>query len=142
MTEAHEAPSEPSHVMTRAEIAYELKVQGKSLSEIGVELDIDPSHVARLITKQISTEADLLSMEEKDTLLAIDNARIERLIQAHYTAAVYGDLRSGEFILKCVALHAKINKLDIPDAVINQHQVLVVGGEASDYIERLKQLSG
>ena len=37
---------------------------------------------------------------------------------------------------------AEIHKLDIPDAVVNQHAVLVVGGEAADYLERLKQLSG
>jgi hypothetical protein len=136
-----EERSEPSHVMTRAEIAYEMKVQGKSLSEIGVELGCTASQASRMIVEQIGTEANLLSLEDKTTLLSLDNARIERLIQVNWEAAMYGDLKSGEFVLKAILAHAKLNKLDIPDAAYNQNTVLVIGGEAADYVARLKELA-
>jgi DNA-binding transcriptional regulator LsrR (DeoR family) len=138
---ADEERSEPSHVMTRAEIAYEMKVQGKSLSEISQEMDITATHVSRLISDQMRGEAELLSMEDKHTLLALENARLERLINVHWESAMYGDLKAGEFLLKTIALHAKLNQLDIPDAAYNQNTVLVIGGEAADYVERLKSLS-
>ena len=138
---ADEERSEPSHVMTRAEIAYEMKVQGNSLSEIGAEMEISASHVGRLIADQMKSEADLLSLEDKATLLALDNARLERLIRVHWESAMYGDLKAGEFLLKTISLHAKLNQLDIPDAAYNQSTVLVIGGEAADYVARLKELS-
>ncbi len=138
---ADEERSEPSHVMTRAEIAYEMKVQGKSLSEIGAELGVTREHVSRMIADQIGSEADMLAMEDKGTILALENTRIERLINVHWEGAMYGDLKDGEFLLKCIALHAKLNKLDIPDAAYNQNTVLVIGGEAADYVARLKELA-
>ena len=138
---ADEERSEPSHVMTQAEIAYEMKVQGKSLSEIGAELGVSAGSAGNLISRQLSSEVDMQSLEEKGVLLSLDNARLERLLNVHWEGAMYGDLKDGEFILKVIALHAKLNKLDIPDAAYNQNTVLVIGGEAADYVARLKELS-
>jgi len=136
-----EENSSNSELMTRADYAYALAVRGLSYQEIGLELHCSADVVGQIISKQLGYEADQLSVENKNSMLALENARLNAVQRAHWSAMEMGDPKSSDIVLRVIALRSKINKLDVPDAVINQNTVLVIGGQQADYIEKLKELS-
>lgn len=131
----------PSHSQTSAELAYEAKMQGRSLSDIGLELGMSPQSVNNLIQGQMTMEAQFYSAEERKGLLAMEIARLDRLQSAAWEAALMNDPKSMDAVLKIIDKRTKLLGLDVPDAKDASVQVLVIGGMEKDYVEALKDMA-
>lgn len=132
---------ESSVPMSRAEYVYNLTLRGVPASEIAAELGVDLTHVYAIIEHAFRAEASAISPENKQGLIALEVGRLNKIQRASWDAMEMGDSKAADIILKCIALRMKIQKLDLPDAAINQNTVLVIAGQTQDYIERLKELT-
>lgn len=132
----------PEVVNSRAEEAYELKLSGKSLREIAIELGFDSTaDVAKLISNQLKLEAKHLTSVERGGLLQMELDRLDRLQEKCWPAAMMGDPKSVEAVLKIMDRRIRVAGLDAVDTATQQHTILVVGGQEDDYVRKLKELT-
>lgn len=130
-------------VKTKAAAAYELKLEGKSLSEISDELGYASGYeVSQAIYTHMRREANYLSIQDRNSILQMELDRLDRLQAKVWPSAMTGDPKSVEAALKVIDRRIKIAGLDAADAAEQQHQILIVGGEEKSYIEKLKELAG
>ncbi len=131
----------PDGLEHRADRAWHLRKQGKSLSDIAVlEGFSSPAEVHRAIARRMESQAQAITSLERQTILAMELELLGDLQAAHIESALYGDIKSGEFILKIMAQRMKYLQLDQPDADTSQQTVLVVGQKESDYVTKLQSL--
>jgi len=129
-------------VKHRADQAYEMLLRGLSLGEIAQEMGYStPVEVNRAIKERYAVEARDLSAEERQGILALEVARLNKLQSAVWESAMYGEPKAVDSALKIIALRSKLLGLDQPEAQTNQNTVLVVGGAEADYIEQLKRMT-
>ena len=130
---------EPSGVMTRAEVIYQMRLRGLSPSDIADELRTTTADVQSVIARRIKAEAADLTDEERSSLLAMENARYDFYLSRLWPQIEHGDARAIQTALQVSAMRLKANQLDKPTSVQTQN-VLVVGGESHDYIQQLKSM--
>lgn len=127
----------------RADQAYSLRKGGKSLSDIAVLQGYSSADaVGTAIRERYSQLARQITSLERQSILAMELERLDDLQDAHWESAQYGDIKSGEFVLKVMAHRMKLLKLDQPDADTSQQTVLIVGKAESSYVEQLKEIAG
>jgi len=132
----------PEVVSSRGREAYELKLSGKSLSEIAEALDFNStSEVVQAMNGQMRLDAQFITEQGRQGILQMELDRLDRLQEKCWPAAMMGDPRSVEAVLKIMDRRIKITGLDSVDTQTQQHTVLVVGGQEQDYIKKLKELS-
>jgi hypothetical protein len=129
----------PSEGMDMAEVAYLMRRQGLSPSDIATELHTTPAVIYQAVQRRLTHEAQLLGDEERQMLLALENARLDHYLSKIWAQIDYGDLKAIETALKITRERAKLNQMDMPTST-NTTQVLVVGGEAVSYIDALKSV--
>lgn len=131
----------PEVVRSRASEAYEMKLSGKSLSEIAEALDFNTdADVTNAINAEMRRGAQFLTTSERGGILQMELDRLDRLQAVCWPAAMMGDPKSVESVLKIMDRRIKITGLDAADTQTQQHTVLVVGGQEADYIKTLKEL--
>lgn len=128
-------------VMSKQEIAYLMKRQGLSLSDIAQELNTPVSVISQYIKNQLQHDAEALSDEERQSLLALENARYEYYLSKIWPQIEYGDLKAVQTALAISDRKIRANQLDLPSST-STTQVLVIGGESVSYIEKLKGMVG
>jgi hypothetical protein len=129
-------------VQHRADQAYEMRLAGKSPSEIANALGYEnPQSVGRAILERFKHEATFLEDDERLGILNTELARLDKLQSALWDSALYGDVKSVDTVLKIIAMRMKITGVDQPDTTRGQNTVLVVGGNEQSYIETLKQMT-
>lgn len=129
-------------VAHRADQAYDMLMSGMSHSEVAAALDYNSStELGRAVRERMGQEARNITSLERESILAMEMARLDRLQRAHWESALYGDIKSTEIVLKIMALRIKITGIDQPDAQQGQHTVLIVSGDEQSYIEKLKGLA-
>jgi hypothetical protein len=127
--------------MSRAQAAYELRVQGKTLAQVAETLGYDSiQDAATAIKEQFSLGAASLTDDERKFLLILEIDRLDRLQAAVWDAAMYGDPKAVDSALKIIGMRTKITGLDMIDSKGGQHTVLVIGGNQKNYVEQLKEL--
>lgn len=137
-----EQPLSGEIVASRAEMAYQMRVQGMSLSDIANELHLgNTSSVNKIVNDRFKFEAEFMSGDEKQGILALEMARLDKLQSSIWQSAVYGDPKSVDLVLKIIAMRVKITGVDQPDAQLNQQTVLVIGGAEDNYVKKLKEIS-
>lgn len=124
---------------SRTEEAYKLRVQGYDSNEIAERLMMTPASVRELINRRMKREANLITNEERQGILHLELARLDALQAAHWEAAMFGDPKSTDAVLKIIALRSKLTNLDIVDPEALRAQVLVVGGSEEDYVRALQR---
>jgi len=126
----------------RATVAYDLLLRGKSHSEvarlIGAE---DSSIVWRIVSERFAMDANYLSQQERKTMLASEVLRLNAVQDAHWEAAMMGDIASARVVLEVIKTRAKITGLETVDPVVQKNLVLVMGEKEQDYIEALRKVS-
>lgn len=128
-------------VNSRAVDAYQLRRQGKRLSQIADDLGYsDAKEVLRAIAEQMKVEAEMLTTMDRHGILQMENDRLDELQAVYYQSALLGDFDSLKAVLTIIDKRIKINKLDAVDTQDQQHTVLVVGGTEADYVAKLKEL--
>jgi hypothetical protein len=119
--------------------AYELRTAGKSLYEIAEILGIRTSaEVAGLLQDRFNYDAGYLTTSERESILAMELARCDRLQAACWEEAMTGEPRAIDSAIKVMTHRAKLLGLEKVDPVVQKNLVLVMGEKEADYIEALK----
>jgi hypothetical protein len=128
--------------MPRVQMAYELRVQGKSHQEIADVLGYqDGVEVQQLLNERYQLGAAQLSDSEKRGMLDLEMARLDKLQSVLWAQAEYGDPKVIDSIVKIIWTRAKLARLDDLDTKLDQHTILVIGGNQKAYVEKLKELA-
>lgn len=128
-------------VRSKAMAAYEMRLAGRTHAEIADELGYTSAvEVAQALRSRFKSEAARLTTEDRESIMQMELDRLDRLRSKHWEAAMLGDLRSGEMLLKITDRMIKITGIDGIDTTTQQHAVLVVGGLEQDYVSKLKEL--
>lgn len=138
MSDADDLPV--SYTESKQEMAYNMKRRGMSLSEIAEELRCDTSLVVNMLKARYAYEARYLDDDERDGLLAMENARLDFYLSKLWPSVEYGDLKAIAEARKITEVRVKINNIDKLSST-NSTQVLVIGGEQANYLQKLKELS-
>ena len=121
--------------------AYRMKLAGRPLAEIAEELGYgSPSAVANAITTETKRQIAMVSSEDRESLLQLQNDRYEYLLSKVWPSVEHGDLGSIEMARKLIGDLTKLHQLDALDTSSKTMQVLVVGGAEADYVESLKKM--
>ena len=140
-TELSQVPA-LSEVRTKPELAYEMRLAGKSPHDIAAELGYEnPTSVHRAIQERFKQEAEQVSTDDRQTILDLENARLDALLNAAWGSAMYGDLGAMKFCLDVVKERVKTNQLNAVDTQAGQQTILVIGGSEDSYVEKLKQMA-
>lgn len=129
-------------VKSRAQEAYERKLEGESLAEIAEEMGYaNGTVVSNLISERLKFEAQFVEESEQRTVRSLELARLDRQRKALWQSAMYGDIRANLALLQIADRYMKWSGADIPDVTSGQHTVLVVGGDEQNYLEKLKGMA-
>lgn len=129
-------------VRHKVEEAYKMRLASKTYQQIADELGYASAwDVAHAIQARMKSEATRLTQDDRESILAMELDRMDALRAAHWEAAMLGDLKSGELILKITDRVIKMVGLDSIDTAAQTHAVLVVGGAEQDYVAKLKELT-
>ena len=88
--------------------ALRLRKQGLSFDAIGLRLGVKGSTAAGWIRDAIRSAP----LEDVEDVRAMELDRLDMLLAGNFGAAVRGDVRSGEFVLKVMERRAKYLNLD------------------------------
>jgi hypothetical protein len=122
--------------------AYELRTQGKSLYEIAEALEIRSStEVATLLEERFNYDAGYLTASERESILALELARCDRLQAACWEEAMLGDPKAIDSSIKVMTHRAKLLGLEKVDPAVQKNLVLVMGEREQDYIAALQATS-
>jgi lambda repressor-like predicted transcriptional regulator len=125
-----------------ADRIYALKKQGKSLSEIALlEGYSNAAAVSQALAMRFDQQARTITSLEREAILQLELDRLDDLQAAHYESALYGDIKSGQFVLQVMQHRMKLLKMDQPDAETGGQTVLIVGDAESAYVDKLKALA-
>jgi len=122
--------------------AFKLRLEGKRLWEIAEILDVTENEVELAINSRMKTERALITSGEREGIIALQDARYEAMIAAHWPAAMMGDDKSSAIILKTMHQKEQLLQLAALDPETSQRTVLVIGGKEADYVRALKEASG
>lgn len=123
----------------KAEKAYDLKIAGKSLSEIAGILDIKhKDDVIRLLQERYAYDAAYLDDQSRKNILHMEMLRLDKLQAAVWDSAMMGDPKSVDAALKVIQTRARIVGLEKVDPVVQKNLVLVMGEKEDEYIAALK----
>lgn len=99
----------------RQQRCLDLRVQGKTLQEIAdAEGYADRSGPHRAIQSLLGR----VEAEKVSELRELESARLDALQAAHWPAAVSGDVKAADFVLRVSARRSKLLGLDVPEKVI------------------------
>src|SRR4051812_10703001 len=130
-----------SLVKTRAEQAYEMKLAGKTLSQIADGLGYrSTTEVAHAIKERFQVEAQFITEDTRSGMIQIEMDRLERLHAAYWESAMAGDREDAKFILAVHDKRVKIGQLDSMNTATQGATVLVISGAERSYVEKLKEL--
>ncbi len=122
--------------------AYHAKLAGYSPSEIAEKLDYSSgAAVTADIKRYLEREARHVHQELRDSMLTMELDRLDYLQSKVWPQCEFGDLKAVETALKIINTRTKLLGLDAINASTNVNTVLVVGGEESDYIRKLKEIA-
>lgn len=122
--------------------AYQFKLAGMTLTEIKERLGYrNNAAVAKAISEEMRANAQKLGKDDRETILSIEMARLEFMLNRIWEQVNYGDLKAVDAAVKIIALQARLTQLDQIDAATHTATVLVVGGQEGDYIQKLKELA-
>ena len=125
--------------MSKAEIAWEMMLAGRSSYEICQTLDYNNAKdITRAIQEQLKREATFVDGDDRKKLLGMSLARYDKLRAAVWPAAMMGDPQSVDKAIKIEQAYMKALGTDIPDTQTGQQTVLVIGGQEASYVEKLK----
>lgn len=128
-------------VLDGGERIWHLKLAGLSFHEISKELDLPTAYCVSKFRDFQKYLAQDISLEKREQMAHLEMARIDAIQYPQYMAALGGDLKAAEFVLKAITLRARLAQLDSinPNAGDNRSQILIAGGTKEDFIAALIQ---
>lgn len=132
------SPSEREGI---AKKAFNLRLKGKTPSQIARELDMAESDVHHIIASTLNTAAQYVPAHEKAERVYLEEARLDALQEALWDSALYGDTKAVDSINKLINTRIKLFGLDQPDPNASKNTVLVIAAQEDEYIKTLKELA-
>jgi hypothetical protein len=117
-----------------------MKMQGLSLSDIASELNLPQHEVNKVLRERFAYEAQFQTEDERTAMLALENARLDYYLSKLWASVQYGDLKAIAEARKISETRVKINQMDKIEST-HTTQVLVIGGESQNYVDKLKELA-
>lgn len=125
-------------ISTRQEDAWNLRLQGKSLSEVADFLGVDEDQLSRDLTAEFKRQAKYVNTEDRTFLLQLELGRLEELHRAFYPGAIAGDEKCADQVFKAMDRRIKLLQFDSVDTATQAQTVLVIGGDEKSFIDSLK----
>jgi len=126
----------------KAHLAYEMRQDGKSWYSIAKALGLTEGAARTSVHRAMEQAAAYVSEESKRQLLGLEVGRLDRLQESYWGAALGGNIRAAEFVLKVIMDRAKLQQLDaIPETNVTNN-TLVVAGSSEEYVAALRAIAG
>lgn len=119
--------------------AFLMRQRGMAIFDIAEELGLTESTTGNLLRNAVQNAARLVSEGARSDLLAMEVTRLDAMQAAAWGAAMQGDTRAIDAILKVIAARAKLLGLEVP-AVESVAQMVVVSNDDGEYLRALKQI--
>lgn len=133
-----ESPNESDRVRQ----AYDMRLAGAEPHRIAEELDFaSVNDLLQAIQYRFGKDVRDITSLERDSLLALELARLDALQEGLWLSATLGDPKSYQLVLNTIMIRIKLLKLDQPEAQQGQQTVLIVGGKEEEYVAQLKELA-
>lgn len=117
---------------------YHLRMGGRSLGAISDEMNIPMDRVARMINDYAELLETAAGEDEKKQALYLETSRLDALQEAAWNAAMDGDLKAIETVLKISARRSKIMGLDlVPTQEVQVTSNTLVMGSKEEFLEAL-----
>lgn len=117
---------------------YHLKMGGQSYHQISDDVNLPIRTVKILIDNYIEMLETVAGTDEKRQALVMENSRLDGLHAIAWEAAMSGDLKAIDIVLKISARRAKIMGLDlVPTQEIQVTQNTLVMGSKEEFIDAL-----
>ncbi len=126
--------------LSREELILNCKMRGMSTVDIAQELQISTVDVSNCVRRQLGRDAEYRTDEEREDMLALENARLDYYLTRLWPSIEMGDIASIKEARAITHERIALNQLQMPSSTATT-QVLVVGGESVSYIEKLKELA-
>lgn len=121
--------------------AYKFRMSGEPWEEVARMFGFRSALVAEVqVTRYVQGAMVRISNNHKDEVVQLELARLDALQKAHWTNAVTGDLKSGEFVLKVMDARAKYLKL-YDERELEAHRTIVINGDEKTFIEQVKEIA-
>lgn len=119
---------------------FQLRRQGMSMWDIAEQLEISEADVKRGMAAAQKAAAQLLNDGTKVELLSLEVMRLDELQNAYWQAALSGDTRAADIVLKVIDKRTKMLGLDESVTVDARSQTVIVTGGENDYIKALERI--
>jgi hypothetical protein len=132
-------------VQDNAYQAYQMHLGGKDWEEVAKVLGYANGKTAQVEVRQYITRAAVqMDMAKREEVLGIEMARLDALQSAVWDAAMDGDTKAVDSVLRVMAHRAKLLGLELiaqGNGTVN-HNTVVVQGDTQDFIRSLQLVNG
>jgi len=123
--------------------AHKLRLRGTPWDVIAQQVGYASGAVAMMETRRYISKLSLyVDHEQRQEALQMELARLDTLQESYWDAAVTGDLQSFDRVLKVMVHRAKLLGLDTTTDSKTTNTTIVVTGDTSQYVDRLKTVIG
>jgi len=136
--------SEEPTDLERSLVAHKLRLSGMTWQEVADKAGYPSDAAARVDVRAFLQKASM-EMERSSRIEALQYEvdRLDQLQSAIWGAAITGDLKTIETILKIISLRSKLMGLDTAfDDHSGKTTTIVVPMDAASYVKTLKSISG
>ena len=125
-----------------------LRCAGLQVPEIAAQLQMNEDDVIRRFREYQLYLAKDVSLEKREQQAHMVLSQLDALQYPYFEAAMTGDVKSAEFVLKVIQTRMKLFNLDAanPSTESGKQQILIVGTSKEEFLEALQngknQLTG
>lgn len=129
-------------VFEPAYTAYQFRVQGKSWREVADLTGYATEYSAAIAVRQyLQTAAVKVDQARRDECLHLEIARLDELQNKWWEAAIKGDEKAANVVLKIIQQRSKLLQLEAPSSESSGTQTtILVAGSNKDYVKKLKEI--
>lgn len=124
--------------------AYKMRRAGLSYFQIAENLGVPEARIPKLMHKAISSAAELVSIGDRQELLAMEIERLDYMQSKLWPDVELGDIRAMEMVLKLI--QERVKDLGLAMSAPEQQQVnvvsaVVVPSSTDDYAAALRRIA-
>jgi hypothetical protein len=136
-------PKEYATEWERANQAHQLRLRGGlTWQEIADLVGFNTANECQVeVDRMLQTAAIEMSEQQKAMALQLELSRLEALQGSYWTAALNGDIKAAEYVLKVMASRARLLQFEEKDQK-GGRTLIVVPTETKDYVQTLKEIAG
>lgn len=123
--------------------AHKLRIKGVPWDVIAPQVGFSSAAEASNKTgKYLTKLTAIASKEQRAESLTLELVRLDQLQESIWDSAVGGDMQAIDRVLKVMDKREKLLGLDITNEKTTGNQTILVMGDSTQYIQRLREVSG